>query len=876
MVQMIATAHSKWMNMVTERARSTTDARGSVTKNPIWGREIPFRNPHFTGRAAELAALRERLTGSSEALLGQPVAPLFGMGGVGKTEIAAEYCHRYAKEYSLVWWIRAEQEDTLKSSLIALGHRMGLPEFHGQQRDYSAEMVLDALRAGDPYDRWLLIFDNATRPEIVARYIPQGSGHVIVTSRITEWRRTIRSEGIGVGNFALHETIDFLRRRVDVLRPSSDPEEEASRLEKVTRLANALDNLPLAAEHAAAFLVETGTPIDEYLERFARNAHELLGADVDIPYPHAVATTWSVSRGTLSPEADALFQLLAFFSPEPISEELLVQPGRVHNLPESLQAVLGDLREFRRAARELGRFSLIKIFGVRNVVQMHRVVQAVTRGRIEREDPDKVDELRRTVHTLLAASDPGSPEYEQNDPIYERSRQHLIPSGALESADPLLRALVINQVRRMHRRGGYDESLSLGEAALRIWRERFGGDDLQTLWVAVEVARALIRKGRFDEARPLIEDTLRRLRGNYGEDNDVSLQAARVYAICLRMLGRYSEAYGYDMQLLPLYERHLRPDHLDTLSLRNNLAIDLRCLGRFEEALQTDQVTLDATERILGPIHIDTLIAKFAIARDLRTLGKYDESLDLLREIRTIVEAKNEPWHVSRLLIDLDMAVALRRAGYYQDARGEGEAVLVRHIDTLGPEHRQTLTVAINLINDRRLTDDLDEAQLLGEQTLATWEKIAGEGHPNTLATVANLAVVLRVRGNPEGARELNERALDGMARELGDEHPHTLVAATNLASDLAAVGEVRQARGLGEETLARSARAMGETHPCTVAVAANLALDRRAVGEEADAAALFDKALAASEATLSRDHPRTRLIAQRGRVSLDVEPMMT
>jgi tetratricopeptide (TPR) repeat protein len=809
-------------------------------------------------------------------LLGQPATPMFGLGGVGKTEIAAEYCHRYAKEYTVVWWVRAEQEDTLKNSLIALGRRMGLPDFHSQERDYSAQMVLDALRAGAPYDRWLLVFDNATRPEVAAKYIPQGSGHVIVTSRISEWGRTLRSEGIEVNEFSLDETVDFLRQRVDSLRYSDDPAEESLRQEGTTRLARAMDNLPLAAEHAAAFLVETGTPVDQYLEQFATNAHELLGKDVDIYYPHAVATTWSVSRGTLSPEADALFQLLAFFSPEPISEELLVQPGRVHNLPESLKTVLGDLQEFRRAGRELARFSLIKVFGIRNVVQMHRVVQAVTRGRLEQEDPETVDELRATVHTLLAASDPGSPEYEQGDPIYERSRHHLIPSGALESADTLVRALVINQVRRMHRRGGYDESLSLGEAALRTWREKFGPDDLQTLWVAVEVTKSLIRKGRFSEAQSLIEDTLRRLRDNYGEDNDVSLQAARAYAICLRMLGHYAEAYEYDMLLLPLYERHLRPDHLDTLNLRNNLAIDLRCLGRFEEALEMDRVSLAARERNLGPIHVDTLVSKFAVARDLRRLGRYDECLDMLREITSVAEEKNEPWHVGRLLIDLDMVVALRRSGYYQDARGQGEAVLIRHTNVLGAEHRQTLTVAINLINDRRLTDDLEAAQELGEQTLISWEKIAGVDHPNTLATVANLAIVLRTRGNSQGAKELDERALEGMSRRLGEDHPHALVIATNLASDFAALGEVREARQLGERTLEMSTQVMGESHPCTLATAANLALDRRAVGDETEARELFKRTLAQCEATLTRDHPRTRLIAQRGRVPLDIEPMMT
>ncbi|MFD0855227.1 NB-ARC domain-containing protein, partial [Actinomadura adrarensis] len=198
-------------------------------KPPIWGREVPFRNPHFTGRVAELAALRERLTGDSAVVVSQPATPLYGMGGVGKTEIAAEYCHRYSRDYDLVWWVRAEQEDTIRNALVALGRRMGLPDFHSQERDYSAQIVLDALRAGDPYRSWLLVFDNATRPEVVSRYMPEGDGHVIVTSRVAEWRRTLRSEGIEVAEFSPDETVSFLRKRVSALGPGDDPAEETAR-----------------------------------------------------------------------------------------------------------------------------------------------------------------------------------------------------------------------------------------------------------------------------------------------------------------------------------------------------------------------------------------------------------------------------------------------------------------------------------------------------------------------------------------------------------------------------------------------------------------------------------------------------------------------
>lgn len=844
----------------------------------VWGREIPHRNRHFTGREAELHALGERLAASSTAVVGQPAQPLFGLGGVGKTEIAAEYAHRYRDRYSLVWWVRAEQPETVITSLIALGQRIGVPDLRVEERDYSVSLVLDALNRGDPYDNYLLIFDNATDANIV-QYLPNGPGHVIVTSRHSQWRKALRDEGIEVREFKLEETVDFLRRRVPALAvvPEADDAvaEERSRHAQAVELAEALGNLPIAAEHAAAYLVETGTPVAEYLQKFRANAHHLLAEDVDIAYPRSVATTWSVSRGTLSAEADALFELLAFFSPDPVFEELLVRPGV--SLPglETLERVTTDASTLRAAARQLSRFSLVRVDGVRNAIQVHRVVQAVTQGRLEREDPEKERALRAAAHTLLANSDPGTPDRDDSHFAYERSLPHLVPSGALESGDPAVRRLVLNQVRRLYQRGGHEVAIQLGELALERWRARFGRDDRQTLALAVEVARALRFADRWREAMDIDADSLTRLRENFGEADETYLVCARNYGVDLTYQGRYQEALDNDLYLLPLYERVFRPDHLATLQVRNNIAVSLRCLGRFEEALEYDEATLEERERVLGDLAQDTLISRFAIAADYRRLGRYEDALDLIRQVNETNRYKGEPWTPRYLMTAMDLGISLRRVGLYEDAAAQGEEVYERYVAILGAEHRETLRMAINLINDRRLVNDLGGARRLGEATVAAWEKVAGPDHPNTVAARSNLAIVLRVSGNPKGAVSLQESALQDFIRIHGEDHPNPLVAQLNLASDLAAIGEVRRARELGEDAYVRSIRVRGAKHPCTLAVANNLSTDRRADGDETGAQALHEETLAGYLEVLGAEHPDTRLCMQHGRTILDIEPMM-
>jgi hypothetical protein len=328
---------------------------------------------------------------------------------VGKTEIAVEYSHRYMQNYDLVWWIRAEDEDHIEGSLVRLGVSMGLFD-KDDVTPASAQVVLEALTSSRKRTRWLLIFDNANHPASVRKYIPRGAGHVIITTRRSDWN-TVTPHTVEVDVFSEAEAVEFLRKKVPQLAflgqssiPGSTSEEGTRRTKATKELAAELGFLPLALEHAAAYLTETAASVAEYLQLFRRGADDFLSTDVDIAYPLPLATVWSSSLQTCSPEAMALFYLLSYFPDEPAHIELLMQSTYAETLPEPLGRALTDHSILRRGLRELDRLSLATIDAAENTVRIHRLVRAVTRGRIEAEDPSTAMQFRQIARTLLAPS----------------------------------------------------------------------------------------------------------------------------------------------------------------------------------------------------------------------------------------------------------------------------------------------------------------------------------------------------------------------------------------------------------------------------------------------------------------------------------------
>jgi tetratricopeptide (TPR) repeat protein len=843
----------------------------------IWSNEIPPRNPNFTGRVAELATISENLSSR------QPlhVQVIFGMGGIGKTELATEYIHQSIDKYEIIWWIRAEHHDRVRDALLKLAQRLELRQAATDSRDRTIAALLGTLQSA-VRPSWLLVYDNADNLLDLQKYIPASrpGGHILITSRQLNWPGYIVADAIEVSPFTPEEAISYLRQRVPglasrVARGHLTDEEDARRSEEAGRLAAELGYLPIAVDHAAAYLAETAQSVDEYLTRFAKNAHLLLSEKLGYSdFPAPVSKTWAMSTTLLTPDAEHLFNLCAFFSPEPVAAELFLQDTAAIDAPPGLAEFLSSPHRFRAAAHLLHRISLAKFDGARDLIQVHRVVQAVTQGQLRQNRSDMFYAYRAAVDALLAMSNPGNPDNGGSDVIYDLSLQHLESERRFLNTDnPELRTLIIDQVRRLHLRGAHVEAVRFGQDALRVWRERLSEDHLQVLAMAVEVAVAMYISGRSADAHELIRQIHPLLqRYSSGDGFKIFLLCESIYGEDLRARSQFREALDLDISILPKYEMIFGARNERTLNVRNNIAIDYRQLGRFDDALETDLRTLEDRRRILGPSDPLTLNSADAVARDLRGLGRYQESLDMARRVVAAFEAIGGREHPYWLLACDGFATTLHKAGHYWDALQQREHVVQRYRDFLGVDHMYTLRAAANLINDRLAIGDFAGAEEVARETRdLCLESSRSEGLLCTI--LVNLGSVLRVSERPAEALLYDEQARKGLLRIYGDLHPFTLAATINYAADLAACGRLGEALQVGHETLDGCRQSLGDDHPDTLMAAANVSIDEAAAGDQAGADRRLADVLVRYERTLTLEHPVARAAAQRTRLIAEIEP---
>ncbi|CCH33644.1 FxSxx-COOH system tetratricopeptide repeat protein [Actinosynnema sp. NPDC047251] len=781
---------------------------------------LPPRHRGFVGRDEDVEALRDEFTDAGEE---RAVVTLNGEPGVGKSELALEYAYRFSAAYDAVWWLSAQDRQSVQLGLAELAVRLRLPG----STDFGSLTALDRLANDPTYARFLLVYDNADDLDAIADLLPPGtSGHVLITSNAAG------APAVELAPMIAADSTALLLDRVPRLT-----------LEDARRVAEEVRHLPLALDLAGSWLAETaraeagagataadaaGWAVRTFFDRLARSGADSVARVVEV-------VTGSLRENGIGRVAVLLARLCAFLSPQGVDLGLVRSPAFLDRLVAigggDAEPLALDAGEVDRVLWAGARHGLFRVdWGDEYSLRLHRVVQRALRAGMPAAERDA-----RQADALAALAAFAPTEVEDKSPTrrsrFQELQQHVFPSGALRSDAPEVRRWLVNQARFLFTDGGAGvrrAALEPGHELLESWTERFGPDDPLRNRLAAQLANVHRVLGEPAEALRLDDLALSRQRRALDLSHPQPLITARGRGGDLRGLGLFTEALVEDQATWTGLREVLGEDHPDTRRAANNLASSMFLSGDPAGALALAEDNFARRRRLFGERDEFTWATLAQIGLYQRELGRYPEALDALLVASQKLQSLRPELNQTQIGVHWNYAIALRLAGRTRAAKERTGKALRDYREVIGPDHPYTLGCALSFSADhRRVGGEPELAVELARTALEGFRGLDGvrDHHPFVALCRLGLGLALRAANDHAGAVANTSSAAETLRARLGDTHPWTLAAAVDEARVRSAAGDVDEAARQIAEAHADCVEFLGPDHPHTAVAAHDLRL---------------------------------------------------
>ena len=478
---------------------------------PVWS--VPDPATPSVDRGPVLVAIENALAAGGPVV----VRAADGRAGLGVTTAMVQFAHRYREAYDVAWWIAAQDPQLIADQMAQLAVALGV----AAPTDTAEQATAAALAALRERGRWLVVFDDAGSRRDLARFLPEGAGHLLVGTADPDWG----AREVPVPPFSRAESVGLLQvRRKGLTAAEAD------------HVAEALRDVPLDVDTAGATLAATGMSVTSYVDAVAAAAEpdaparpstaagtgptpgprtklepDALGGPDATAEPGTApaggaqsgAAAVSVAFDRLAadePPALALLTLFAWLSPEPVPQGLLAEH------PDQLPPTLAG-HDRSQLTATLALRGLIRVD--EQGVQLHRVPAAHLVHRTGDERPGGARWATWAVR-LLHAAVPPDPTDPTSWPAWRRLIPHVLaatdPGRPLDDVAVEVGSLLRAAAVFLQARGEQQSARALLEDAHDLYRRKLGRDHAQTRSAARALADNLSALGHPDHARRVLED----------------------------------------------------------------------------------------------------------------------------------------------------------------------------------------------------------------------------------------------------------------------------------------------------------------------------------------------------------------------------------
>ncbi|KAJ5526343.1 Tetratricopeptide-like helical [Penicillium frequentans] len=771
------------INLPPERPETPPPPQSTLTFN---------RDPDFVGRETLLDQIHEKSSVPRSRIA------LVGIGGVGKSQIAIEYCYRVQDQSPETWvlWIHASNSTRF---------------------DLSCRYIADRDWLHDKNRKWVLVLDNLDDDQLLHEmrseqqdslvndqrkmlrqplweYFPQTlNGSIIVTSR----SRSV----------ALHTAKDS-----DIIPVEPMDETCAATLfekklglqttrEEVNQLTKALDFMPLAIVQAAVYIKQRSPRLSvvNYLEKF-RKSHRQKTRLLhyyerdhrrDMEANHSILTTWQISFNHIQkirPTAADLLSLMSFFDRQGIHKSLLRegkemkhdigrsskynkdQPGDISDGNESANESI--MEEFEEDIFVLKDYFLISISADETVVEIHQLVQLAIQEWLQAQG--KLENWKDQFIQILSSKLPDTTL--ENWQIYQLLLAHV---QSAVTHQPLSRDSLGNWASMLYTaawfaetRGDYNNCQEMAAIAKATRVKLFGPEDERTLSSFEQLGNAYVITGPWLKAEELQLHVLNTRNKVLGPRHHNTLSSMSSLACTYRIYGQSKRAEALQTLVVDIRQQVFGPKDLSTLASRGCLASIYNDQGRWKEAEALHKQVVDTFQQVLGLENFDTLNCMNTLANIYRDQGRLKEAevlqVQVLHAHKKVLGQKHRT--VQNSMRDLGST-------YYDQGRWkEAEELWVQALDlnqqSLGPRHPSTLNSMVNLASNYYSQGRWKEAEELTVRVLNIRKQDLGPEHRDTLDSMNNLAFTRWSLGQGEDALLLMTECARLFDRNLGSDHP--------------------------------------------------------------------------------------------------------